>query len=493
MAEERSFAEAMARVRALLGDGREGAALDAMRRLALRDLPPRAAFELAAVMAAACGALGDVRGIVEAYRAACASGGALPEEHRRAYSNYLFALHYLPGVEDARLFAEHCGFARLFEGVRQYEHAAARHRHARLRIGYLSPDFAMQINAFFIMALLAHRTKERFDIYCYDTRGANDSVTQQMRSLADAWRDVAALSAEERAARIYADEIDILVDLSGHAAGGDTLAALALRPAPVQVTAIGWFDTTGLPAVDYVLADRWTADDDNAALFLEKPLSLQEHSLLCYMPPSSVQHVKGRRERHAAPVFGSFNNFYKITQEQLRLWREIVERVPGARLILKNTEDSAAQERRLRRMAARAGFAAGTVEFRRASSDYLAQYLDVDIALDTWPYPGGGTTCDALYMGVPVVTRYGRRRGTRFGLSLLKNVGLSELAAADARTYIEKAVALAHEADLLDELHRTLHARFIASPVMQAPHYMEELERFYCMAVERKKEEEGGR
>ena len=479
MAEERSFAEAMARVRALLGEGREGAALDAMRRLALRDLSPRAAFELAAAMAAACGALGDVRGIVEAYRAACASGGALPEEHRRAYSNYLFALHYLPGVEDARLFAEHCGFARLFEGARQYEHAAAHHRHARLRIGYLSPDFAMQINAFFIMALLAHRTKARFDIYCYDTRGANDSVTQQMRSLADIWRDAAALSAEERAACIYADEIDILVDLSGHAAGGETLAVAALRPAPVQVTAIGWFDTTGLPAVDYVLADRWTADDDNAALFLEKPLSLQEHSLLCYMPPSSVQHVQGRRERHAAPVFGSFNNFYKITQEQLRLWREIVERVPGARLILKNTEDSVPQERRLRRMAARAGFAAGAVEFRRASSDYLSQYLDVDIALDTYPYPGGGTTCDALYMGVPVVTRYGRRFGSRFGRSLLSAVGLSELSAAMPEEYVEKAAALAHEPALLKALQEGLRARLEASPLLDGRGYAREVEGLY--------------
>ena len=479
MAEERSFAEAMARVRALLGEGREGAALDAMRRLALRDLSPRAAFELAAAMAAACGALGDVRGIVEAYRAACASGGALPEEHRRAYSNYLFALHYLPGVEDARLFAEHCGFARLFEGVRQYEHAAAHHHHARLRIGYLSPDFAMQINAFFIMALLAHRTKERFDIYCYDTRGANDSVTQQMRSLADIWRDAATLSAEERAACIYADEIDILVDLSGHAAGGETLAVAALRPAPVQVTAIGWFDTTGLPAVDYVLADRWTADDDNAALFLEKPLSLQEHSLLCYMPPSSVQHVKGRRERHAAPVFGSFNNFYKITQEQLRLWREIVERVPGARLILKNTEDSAPQERRLRRMAARAGFAEGAVEFRRASSDYLAQYLDVDIALDTWPYPGGGTTCDALYMGVPVVTRYGRRFGSRFGRSLLAAAGIAELSAATPEEYVEKAAALAHEPALLKALQEGLRARLEASPLLDGRGYAREVEGVY--------------
>ena len=129
------------------------------------------------------------------------------------------------------------------------------------------------------------------------------------------------------------------------------------------------------------------------------------------------------------------------------------------------------------------------VDLEPATSDYMGRYRMVDIALDTYPYPGGGTTCDALYMGVPVVARYGRRRGSRFGLSLLKNVGVSELAAADARSYIEKAVALAHDADLLDQLHRTLRAHLAASPVMQAAHYMEELERFYCTAVERKKEE----
>ena len=479
MAEAHSFAEAMISVRALLAEGRGGAALEALRRLARAPLSPRAAFELAAAQASAYTALGDAHGVVEAYRAACSSGGALPEEHRMAYSNYLFALHYLPGVEDARLFREHCGFAALFEGVRQYAHDALLHRHERLRIGYISPDFAMQINAFFIMPLLVHRTKERFEVYCYDTRGAGDSVTEQMRSLADVWRDVSSLPAAEQAACIHADEIDILVDLSGHAAGGETLAALAHRPAPVQVTAIGWFDTTGLPAIDYVLADRFSATADNEELFLEKPLRLHDHSLLCYMPPSSVQYVTKRRERHAAPVFGSFNNFYKITHEQLLLWREIVERVPGARLVLKNTADSEVQERRMRRMAKRAGFAEGVVEFRRASSDYLAQYLDIDIALDTYPYPGGGTTCDALYMGVPVVTRYGRRFGSRFGLSLLSAAGLSELAAATPEEYAAKAVSLARDTELLTALHETLRVRMEASPLMDGVGYAREVEALY--------------
>ena len=469
----------MARCQTLLGEGRERFALEEMKRLARRPLSPRAAFELAAAMASACSALGDVRGVVEAYRAACSSGGALPEEHRMAYSNCLFALHYLPGVEDVRLFREHCGFARLFAGVGQYAHELAHHRHERLRIGYLSPDFAMQINAFFILPLLAHRTRNRFDVYCYDTRGAGGSVAEQMRSLADAWRDVSALTAEETAACVHADEIDILVDLSGHAAGGRTLAVAAHRPAPVQMTAIGWFDTTGLPAIDYVLADRLAATEENEDLFLETPLRLQEHPLLCYTPPSSVRHVKKERARRAAPVFGCFNNFYKITHGQLLLWREILERVPGARLILKNTAESEAQERRLRRMAARAGFAEGAVEFRQATSDYLAQYMDIDIALDTYPYPGGGTTCDALYMGAPVVTRCGRRFGSRFGLSLLSAVGLSELAAATPAAYVERAVALAREPELLSALHESLRRRMEASPLMDGAGYAHEVEGLY--------------
>ena len=469
----------MAHAQALLAEGRERLALEEMRRVARLPLPPRAAFELAAAMASACAALGDVKGVVEAYRAACSSGGALPEEHRAAYSNYLFALHYLPGVEDARLFREHCGFAALFEGLGQYAHEASRHRHERLRIGYISPDFAAQINAFFILPLLVHRTRERFDIYCYDTRGVGDALTEQMRSLADVWRDVAALSAAETAACIHADEIDILVDLSGHAAGGHTLVVAAHRPAPVQLTAIGWFDTTGLPAIDYVLADRLSATEENEGLFLERPLRLQEHALLCYTPPPSVQYVTKRRERHAAPVFGSFNNFYKITHEQLLLWREIIERVPGARLVLKNTAASEAQERRMRRMAARAGFAEGAVEFRHATSDYLAQYMDIDIALDTYPYPGGGTTCDALYMGTPVVTRYGRRFGSRFGLSLLSAAGIPELAAATPEEYVEKAAALAREPELLAALQESLRTSMEASPLMDGAGYAREAEGLY--------------
>ena len=475
----RSFSEEMARADALLQQGQAGLAVDILRRLSGTPLSPRAVFEVNAAMASASASLGDMPQLVEAYRRACASGGALPEEHRAAYSNYLFALHYLPGVNDARLFAEHIAFMRLFPDVRQYEHGAENHRHKKIRLAYLSPDFGMQTNTFFVVQLLACHDRERFEVYCYNARPHGGAVEEQLRSFADVWRDVPDWQAADIAARIYEDEIDIFIDLSGHAAGGHTLVTAAYRPAPVQVTAIGWFDTTGLPAVDYVLADRWAVPPGSEKFFLEKPLRLQNHSFLCYTPPSSVQYVTQQRKRHESIVFGSFNNFCKITEPQMGLWREILCRTPGSRLILKNTGERMAEERRLRRIAARIGFSEGEVEFRSGTSDYLAQYLDIDIALDTYPYPGGGTTCDALFMGVPVISLYGERFGSRFGLSLLSALGLPELAAATVDEYVEKAAALAASPETLDALHEGLRERMKASPLMDGLGYTREVESLY--------------
>ena len=276
--------------------------------------------------------------------------------------------------------------------------------------------------------------------------------------------------------RLPRDEIDVLVDLAGHSAGG-ALPVFAYRPAPVQVSGLGYVNTTGLSAVDYFLTDDIVDPPAHEAFFTEEPVCLTSQFL--YTAKSAAPEPAGAPSREKGYiVFGVFNHWYKITDEMLFCWREIMARVPKSRLLLKCQElfAPAMQEEALQ---------------RPATSDYMERWLAVDIALDTYPYPGGGTTCDALYMGVPVVTRYGRRRGTRFGLSLLKNVGLEALAAADGRAYIEKAAALAHDAALLDELHRTLRSRLAASPVMQATSYMAEIERFYELAVEKKMEEEG--
>ena len=406
-----------------------------------------------------------------------------------AYSSHLLALHNT-AIGQEELFAAHRGYEKLLAGVEPLAECAWKN-HEKIRIGYLSPDFRRHVMFSFIYGLFVRFDRAHFEVCAYSLAEEEDGFTAALKERATAWRNVAGLSFAEIAERIRADEIDVLVDLAGHSAGG-ALPVLAYRPAPVQVSGLGYVNTTGLSAVDYFLTDD-VADPPGRhdALFTEEPVCLTSQFL--YTAKSDVPEPSGAPSRKAGHVvFGVFNHWYKVTEEMLFCWREIMERVPKSRLLVKCQELFAPEmrEEALRRMA-KAQIDIGRVDLEPATSDYMERYLTVDIALDTYPYPGGGTTCDALYMGVPVVTRYGRRRGTRFGLSLLKNAGLESLAAADARAYIEKAAALAHDAELLDGLHRQLRARFAASPVMQATGYMEELERFYRMAVKRKKGEQG--
>ena len=406
-----------------------------------------------------------------------------------AYSSHLLALHNT-AIGQEELFAAHRGYEKLLAGVEPLAECAWKN-HEKIRIGYLSPDFRRHVMFSFIYGLFVRFDRAHFEVCAYSLAEEEDGFTAALKERATAWRNVAGLSFAEIAERIRADEIDVLVDLAGHSAGG-ALPVLAYRPAPVQVSGLGYVNTTGLSAVDYFLTDD-VADPPGRhdALFTEEPVCLTSQFL--YTAKSDVPEPSGAPSRKAGHVvFGVFNHWYKVTEEMLFCWREIMERVPKSRLLVKCQELFAPEmrEEALRRMA-KSQIDIGRVDLETATSDYMERYLMVDIALDTYPYPGGGTTCDALYMGVPVVTRYGRRRGTRFGLSLLKNAGLESLAAADARAYIEKAAALAHDAELLDGLHRQLRARFAASPVMRATGYMEELERFYRMAVKRKKGEEG--
>ena len=200
---------------------------------------------------------------------------------------------------------------------------------------------------------------------------------------------------------------------------------------------------------------------------------------LCYTPPKSVLECKRRYTTHRPVVFGSFNNFYKITDEMLALWRKILDQVPGSRLLLKNTSPDKWLVKAMRKRVMALGFRPEQLDLRPGSWKYLEEYMDMDIALDTYPYPGGGTTCEALYMGVPVVSRYGRRHGSRFGYSLLCNTGLEELTAETEEAYVEKAVALAEDEELLAALHRILRDRFASSPVMDAKGYVGEVEAAY--------------
>ena len=424
------------------------------------------------------------------------------------YSNALFALNYV-AVEERAPFA---GLAESFDGffsaAERMAHTRARHAHARLRIGYISPDLRRHAVAFFLLPLLRAFDRERFEVFCY-ANNSEDAVSRTMAQQPGVhWTNILGLLPEEAARLVAADEIDILCDLSGHTKD-NCLAVLARKPAPVQITGLGYMGSTGLSAIDYVLGDRVLdaaedmaedaemaaestaggvcrgAAEDGASQGAreersERPLSLP-HSHFCYLPFVAMPDVAPPPCLSRGHItFGCFNNYSKVTDAMLLLWRQILADVPGARLLLKSRLFGSEEGRSLAvERFGRLGLNASRIELRGFSSDYLAEYADMDIALDTAPYTGGLTTCEALYMGVPVVTLKGGTHGARFGASLLENAGLAELVAKSEREYTEIAKLLAGSPETLQMLREKQRDMLLASPLMNFRQYVQEVETAY--------------
>ena len=332
--------------------------------------------------------------------------------------------------------------------------------------------------------LLTAYDHAHFEVYVYSTAENPDEVTAALRPHVIVWRDLAEDPPEKIAARIHADEIDVLVDLAGHASGG-ALPVLARRPAPVQMMGLGYTATSGLETVDYFLTDEFCDPVGGVSerYFAEKLIRLP--SQFVYVPRAGLPAPTGTPARQRGHIlFGVFNQYRKFTDEMLLLWREIMERMPTSELLLKSQIFFApAMVEAARMRLERLGFDLTRVILEPATTDYMERYLDVDIALDTYPWPGGGTTCDALYMGVPVVTLYGERRSTRFSYALLTHVGLEELAVQSSADYVAYAVTLAGDLDRLDQLHVGLRARMEGSAIMDQEGYMSALERAYVNAL----------
>ena len=409
-----------------------------------------------------------------AYREAVLYAPYLAQQ-RKLYSDYLLICHYLPHVSDEELAESHFFYQNFFRPKEELQHVRDDHRrHSKIRIGYLSSNFKTHIMSCFMMQLLALADRDRFEVYCYDLGGLSDGAAEQMKSFGNIWRNIALPEAKERARTIAADEIDILFDLGVHTDGGHGLATLGYKAAPVQIAGIGYMSTSGLKAVDYYLSDRFLdPPGEGDAYFSEKLLRLS-HSHFCYTPFEEIFKSTIDWQPHEGPVFGCFNNSAKISEEMLRLWLTLLRRVPGAKLLLKAWKPEALLEK-----ARSLGYCRGEIEVRPMTLDYVHEYMDMDIALDTFPYTGGGTTCEAIYMGVPVVTLAGTRHGTRFGLSLLENVGLGELVSNTPEEYVEKAAALASDAELLTALHKNLRPMMQRSPVMDGKSYVREIEAMY--------------
>jgi len=384
----------------------------------------------------------------------------------QARSARLMALHYLDGVSRGELFSEHAAFGAAAGPALERPPGSGNtpHPERRLKVGFLSPNLRAHSVASFFEPLLAHLDRDAFEVYLYHDHPKIDATSDRLRGLASHWRQVAGLTEASLEAVLRADGLDILVDLAGHTEL-NRLALLARRMAPVQATYLGYPDTTGLVAMDYRLTDAIADPVGDSDLTCTERLLRFAPTAWTYAPPADAPEPSPAPCALGASVtFGCFNNFAKVTDRALRSWAAILSAVPGSRLVIKGGGlGSPTLQAVARRRLAAAGFSAGAVDLmeRTASQeDHLSRYSLVDVALDTFPYHGTTTTCEALWMGVPVVTLAGDRHASRVGASLLRAMGRADWVAIDWADYVRKATGLAADRAALATARKALRDEF---------------------------------
>jgi predicted O-linked N-acetylglucosamine transferase (SPINDLY family) len=379
-------------------------------------------------------------------------------------------LQYCAGATPAALAEAHAEYDRQHAaslGGAAVRYESVRDRHARLRLGFVSRDLGQHPVGFFLVRVLENLDQARQETICYSDRIVKDGLTHRLHAAATQWRDVLGISDQRLAEQIRADRIDILFDLAGHTAY-NRLLVFARKPAPIQITWIGYEGTTGLAVMDYLIADRHVVPQGSEPYYREQVLRMPD-GYLCYDPPAAAPPVGPLpSSTKGFATFGSFNNLAKITPEVVAVWAQILRRAPNSRLVLKyqGLGDPTVKRRYLEL------FAMHNVEPKRLEllpsssyTEYLATYHEVDVALDPFPFSGSATTCDALWMGVPVVTCPGATFASRHSLSHLSNVGLTETIACDLDQYVEWAVSLVTDLPRLAALRAGLRQRMAASPL----------------------------
>ena len=396
--------------------------------------------------------------------------------------------NYVPRLDPVAVLAAHRAYGALLRETvpappRTYPQSRDQGR--RLRIALISPDLRSHSVASFIEPFLIHHDRAAIDLCVYQTNHIADAVTARLRPRADHWRVVSTLPDAALADAIHADRVDIAVELSG-LTEGHSLPAMHSRPAPVGVSYLGYPNTTGLDAIDYRLVDDVTDPAPDADALAVERLFRIDAPFLCYLPPADAPDVApppslARGPHPAGITFGSFNALSKISDDLIALWARVLTAVPGSRLLLKamSLADPALRLELPRRFAAQGLDDPARIELAPPTATvaaHLALYARVDVALDTHPYNGTTTTCEALLMGVPVVTLAGRVHAARVGASLLTAVGRPDLIADSEAAYIALAAALAADPASLAARRAAQRAEFLASPLCDAPAHTRRLE-----------------
>jgi predicted O-linked N-acetylglucosamine transferase (SPINDLY family) len=421
---------------------------------------------------------GESTEAIAAYRHAM----ELKRDYTLAHSNLVYAMHFDPEYNARAIAEEHTRWnhqhaAPLKNLVKP--HTNDRDPDRRLRIGYVSPDFREHPVGRFLAPLLAHHDKTQVEVFACSDVVVPDEMTGRLRSHVDAWREIVGFSDERAAELIRQDRIDILIDLTMHMAA-NRLLVFARKPAPVQATYLAYCSSTGLEAIDYRLSDPFMDPPGmDETVYSERTIRLPQ-SYWCYDP------IIGDSEIGPLPAlnngfvtFGSLNNFCKVSEPTLAAWIEILRIVPDSRLLLHANEGSHRQ--RIRDRLQREGIDPTRLRFASfmPTQRYFELYRLIDVGLDTFPYGGGTTTCDALWMGVPVVSLAGQTGVGRGGVSILSNIGLTELVADSPKKYVQIARELTANLEHLNQMRGALRRRMRQSPLMDAPRFARDVETAY--------------
>lgn len=424
--------------------------------------------------------MGEAEDSIDLYRQAV----EIDPRYKGARSNMLFYMNYVDKFSAKDLFETHMQWAPYHSAIKvdgSDYFANDLDPERKLRIGYISADFYGHAVSYFIQAALEFHDKGKFHVTCYAHVSTPDVITERLQGFADKFRYIHQLKDHEVVDLIQSDEIDILVELSGHTAG-NRLTAVSMRPAPIQVTWIGYPNTTGVAEVDYRFVDEITDPPGLADETHSEKLWRLPRSFTCYTPSSNAPVADAPPAvENGYITFASCNNAAKLSDQSIKVWADVLKAVPNSKLSLKSASfvDQGTQRRFADRFQAH-GIPEDRLEMRgRIASNHMLYFNDVDIGLDPFPYNGTTTSCETLWMGVPIITLTGERHASRVTASLLHQVGLGDLAADSTEDYVRIATELANDLERLKDIKTTLRETMRVSPLCDGTAHTEEVERAF--------------
>ena len=404
-----------------------------------------------------------------------------------AQSNRLYLLHYLDELSPEFIYKEHIIFGKKFiDNKKKINKIEKDINEKHIRVGYVSPDFRRHSVSLFIESVLKNHDTKKFDVFCYSNVSNPDEVTRSLQSLKVNWRNIYGVPDSLVCKHIKKDKIDILVDLAGHTAN-NRLMIFANKPAPIQVTYLGYPNTTGLSTIDYRITDKISDPKENDNLYIEKLVYIKP-CFLCYSPPKKILKYRNKISKKKSTInFGSFNGIGKLNEDLITVWASILKELPDSKMILKS---GGFEDNDIKRYWSEKFIKHGAKEnqivflgYLKDINDHLATYNSIDISLDTFPYNGTATTFESLWMGTPVLTLAGNAHVSRVGCSILESLNLKDLISQSKEEYVDKAVQLAKDDCLLKMFKKILNNLLKNSVLTDGKYFTHQLEQQYQKMV----------